>query len=62
MAMLTYLVTVLTRLQAGDYAGMRQMWIQMPPACGASRNRPLSSTPDCLNPDCACCGRSRDVA
>ena len=62
MAMLTYLVTALARLQAGDYAGMRQMRIQLPPARGASRNRPLSSTPDCRNAGCACCGRSSDAA
>ena len=32
MSVLAYLVTALARLQAGDYAGMRHLRIQLPPA------------------------------
>ena len=56
---LAYVATVLARLKANDYAGMRHMTVRLP----RRRRKPIIPPEDaCNGADCACCNAWREAA
>ena len=60
MSRLAYLATVLARLKADDYAGMRHMTVRLPRVKRKQVGPPTENA--CRQRECTCCNWWREVA